>query len=337
MANGFAWEKEYKRTWLSNSRNDTKNKHQINKYTYNDKKKGILRHVHIMIDISYNIDRNDYLPSFRKNIIGSLDKFIPAYFLENPISGLSFSCVNEKVVKSSNNLNIKDLLNQKGEGSFSLLNGLFGAIDQLKKLTFCKEIVVITPSLVLKDPDSYTDVIEILRKNGIKVSIISLCGELMVYKRVVEATGGNLFVPLDIDHFNYILKTLTIPGELKTTTIDLIKLGFPKVIYEEGVCACHLQINKAGYECPVCKTYICSLPMGCPICETQLVSSLNIAKSFQHMYPLQLFIECEPGKCIVCENDANKSCTKCQSKYCEDCDFFAHDNLNFCIGCKDET
>lgn len=337
MSNGFVWEKEYKRTWLNNNKNDNINKYNTSEVKYNDKKKGILRHVHIMIDISYNIDRNDFLPSFRKNIINSIDKFIPTFFLENPISGLSFSCVNEKIVKSSNNLDIRELLNQKGEGSFSLLNGLLGAIDQLKNLSFCKEILVITPSLVLKDPESYTDVIDMLRKNSIKVNIISLCGELMIHKRIVESTGGSLFVPLDIDHFNHILKTLTIPGELKSNTINLIKLGFPKVIYEEGVCACHLIINSAGYECPICKTYICSLPMGCPICGIQLVSSLNIAKSFQHMYPLQIFTECEIGECIVCKNEARKDCRICHSKYCESCDFFVHDNLNFCIGCKEDT
>ncbi|EEQ83145.1 hypothetical protein NCER_100001 [Vairimorpha ceranae BRL01] len=334
MVGGFAWEKEYKRTWLDDERSDTIKEFKLNKFVYNDRKKGVLRHLHILIDISSSIDKNDYLPSIRKNVIRSLEKFIPTFFLENPISGLSFSTVNEKTVKSTNSVEIADLLNQKGEGNFSLLNGLYDAIDQIKSYTFCREILVIVSSLVLKDPDSYTDVIDLLRKHNIKVNIISLCGELMIYKNIVESTGGKFFVPLNIDHFNYILRCMTVPGELNSSTINLIKLGFPKVIYEEGVCACHLQLQSVGYECPLCKTFICSLPMGCPICELQLVSSLNIAKAFQHMYPLAPFTKCCNGVCFVCNSPGNFSCEKCNSVYCDSCDLFVHNNLNFCLGCK---
>ncbi|WUR02395.1 general transcription and DNA repair factor IIH subunit (SSL1) [Vairimorpha necatrix] len=334
MANSFAWEKEYKRTWLEDKKLDSKNEYKINKLIYNDKKKGILRHLHILLDVSLSIDKNDYLPSIRKNIISSLEKFIPKFYLENPISGMSFSCVNDRTIKITNSTNVKDLLNRKGEGNFSLLNGLYGAVEHIKSYTFCKEIVVIVSSLVLKDSDSYSEIIDILKKLNIKINIISICGELMIYKHIVESTGGKLYVPLNIDHFDYILKSLTIPSEIKSATINLIKLGFPKVIYEEGVCACHLQMNLAGYECPACKTYICSLPMGCPICELQLVSSLNISKSYQHMYPLKLFIKCPEGTCIVCQKKGEECCGKCNSVYCDDCNFFVHENLNFCLGCK---
>lgn len=330
MSNSFAWEKEYKRTWLTDEVRDTKYKTRT--YKYSDKKKGILRYLHILIDVSFNIDKTDYLPSIRTMLTNLLSNFVYKFNEENPISGLSFSIVNDKIIKTS--ANTENLLNQQGEGYFSLLNGLCSSVEYLSKVNFCKEILVITSSLVLKDSESYTDILKILKTNNIKVNIISLCGELMIYKVITESTGGSLYVPLDLDHLKNILDNFAIPSELKSSTINLIKLGFPKVIYESGVCACHLKMNKCGYECPICKTYICTVPIGCPICEIQLVSSLNISKSFHHMYPLKPFIDGE-GVCFCCGNRGNSSCEKCKTVFCNDCNSFVHENLNFCFTCKD--
>lgn len=336
MANSFAWEKEYKRTWEDSS--NAKSKYDLNnkKHEYNDKKKGVIRHLHVVIDGSFAIDKTDYLPSFRTNISKSLERFIPRFYAENPISALSFSLVNEVVIKykSDPEIMIKEFLSTKGEGYFSLLNALYAAFEILKHKDFCKEIVVITASLMLKDPDTYTEVFELLRKMGIKVFIISMCGELMIFKDLTRISGGKLYVPIDLDHFDHILDSLTIPTENCSATINMIQLGFPLLIKEKGICACHYELHSTGYECPVCKTYICTLPISCPICETQLVSAINISKSYHHLYPLQNFIEHKTGLCYTCKEPSTSKCPNCEMLFCDQCDLFVHQNLHFCYGCK---
>ncbi|EOB11954.1 TFIIH basal transcription factor complex p47 subunit [Nosema bombycis CQ1] len=335
MSNSFAWEKEYKRTWENSTSINKKEKLLYQKHEFNDKKKGVIRHVHIIIDCSYSIDKTDYLPSFRTNYSKSLEKFIPKFYEENPISALSFSLVNEVVLKYTTepNFSIKDFLSTKGEGNFSLLNALNSSFEILKNKDFCKEIIVITSSLMIRDPDSYSEIIDLIKKIGVKIFIISMCGELMIYKEITKLSGGRLYVPLDLDHFDYILDCLTLPNENNFSTTNMIQLGFPSVIEEVRVCSCHNEMNQEGYECPVCKTYICNLPVGCPICETQLVSAINISKSFHHLFPLSEFILDSNGKCFTCGNRSYSKCPKCDLFYCEECDNFVHENLQFCYGC----
>ncbi|KAF9764210.1 General transcription factor IIH subunit 2 [Nosema granulosis] len=336
MTNSFAWEKEYKRTWEDHSASRSKQSLLYHKHEFNDKRKGVIRHVHVIIDGSFSIDKPDYLPSFRTNFSKSLEKFVHKFYAENPISALSFSLVNEVVLKysSETDISMKDFLSTKGEGYFSLLNALYASFEILKHKDFCKEIVVITASLMLKDPDTYVEIIELTRKMGIKIFIISMCGELMVFKDLTKLSGGRLYVPIDLDHFDYILDTLTIPTENNSATINLIQLGFPSMIPERGLCACHYQLHSAGYECPVCNTFVCSLPIACPICETQLVSAINISKSYHHLYPLGEFVEDTSGICYTCKEPSSSKCPQCGMFFCEQCDLFVHQNLHFCYGCK---
>jgi transcription initiation factor TFIIH subunit 2 len=113
----------------------------------------------------------------------------------------------------------------------------------------------------------------------------------------------------------------------------LVKLGFPNDPVFSGICTCHLKFGNKLYECPDCKTLICSLPTQCPICELQLVTPMHISKSYYYQYPLKPFDIFLDGKCNKCNKVSKYCCEKCKGLYCQECGDFVQNELNFCIYC----
>ncbi|WEL38371.1 RNA polymerase II transcription initiation/nucleotide excision repair factor TFIIH subunit SSL1 [Encephalitozoon hellem] len=336
MAKQFSWEQEYKRTW--EDRNDRKvNEFNMETETfYSNNRKGIVRHLHVIVDVSEAIDKSDFLPTFRTNVARILEDFIPSFYNENPLSTLSFLSTRDVCVKyiSSMDMDIHAFLGQTGSKWFSLLNGLEGSIEIMKNTMHVKEILVIVASTSTRDPHGYTEVLNRLKTHNIKVHFISLCGEVTLYKSISKATGGRFYVPIDVGHLSMIMKELSHPTDFNGTTLSLVKIGFPLPTMESSVCACHLEVKSVGYECPVCKTMVCSLPISCPICNTQLVSTLNLSKSLRFIYPLKPFIERAEDACRICQNKGAYQCDLCKSTYCSYCNGFVHSTLSFCIYCE---
>ncbi|KMV66230.1 RNA polymerase II transcriptioninitiation/nucleotide excision repair factor TFIIH subunitSSL1 [Encephalitozoon cuniculi EcunIII-L] len=336
MAKQFSWEQEYKRTW--EDRNDRK----VNEFNleteapYSNNRKGIVRHLHIIIDVSEAIDKSDFLPTFRANVTKVLEGFIPSFYSENPLSTLSFLSIRDVCVKytSSMDIDIHAFLGQTGSKWFSLLNGLEGSIEVMKNTMHVKEILVIVASTSTRDPHGYAEVLAKLRAYNIKVHFISLCGEITLYKSISKATEGRFYVPVDAGHLSAIMRELSHPTDSNGTKLSLVKIGFPSPMMEPSVCACHLEVKGAGYECPVCKTMVCSLPISCPICSTQLVSTLNLSKSLRFLYPLRPFVEKAEGTCRVCQGKGAYQCELCKSTFCSYCNRLIHNTLSFCIYCE---
>jgi len=231
-------------------------------------------------------------------------------------------------------IDIRSFLSQTGSKWFSLLNGLEGSIEIIKNVTYVKEILIITASTSTKDPHGYTEVLDKLRIHNIKVHFISLCGEITLYKSIAKTTEGRFYVPIDLDHLSSIMGELCYPSDFNGTKLNLIKIGLPLPITESSVCSCHLEVKDNGYECPVCDTLICSLPMHCPICGTQLVSTLNLSKSQRFLYPLKPFIEKLEGECRICQQNGEYQCDDCKNIFCNYCNNFLHSSLSFCIYCE---
>ncbi|ADM11313.1 RNA polymerase II transcription initiation/nucleotide excision repair factor TFIIH subunit SSL1 [Encephalitozoon intestinalis ATCC 50506] len=336
MAKQFSWEQEYKRTWEDRSDRKVNEFNTETGIFYSNNRKGIVRHLHVIIDVSEAIDKSDFLPTFRTNVAKILEGFIPSFYSENPLSTLSFLSVRDVCVKyiSSMDMDIHAFLGQTGSKWFSLLNGLEGSVEIIKNTTHVKEILVIVASTSTRDPHGYTEVLTKLKVHNIKVHFISLCGEVTLYKSISKATEGRFYVPVDVGHLSIIMKELSHPTDFNGTTLSLVKIGFPLPVIEPSVCACHLEMKSAGYECPVCKTMVCSLPVSCPICNTQLVSTLNLSKSLRFLYPLKPFIEKEGKMCRICQSKGGYQCELCKSIFCNSCNGFVHNTLSFCIYCE---
>lgn len=196
-----------------------------------------------------------------------------------------------------------------------------------------RELLLITASINTKDFDRFDEVLQDIRKYNIKVNIISICGEVSLFKKVCAFSNGMFIVPLNGYDFECVLDKLTEPMESSDVTTSLVKLGFPGYFHGSGVCTCHLQFSQKLFQCPSCNTMICSLPTQCPICEIQLVTPVHISKSYYYQYPLPPLGNCQDGYCMKCQKTSFYQCQKCKSLYCNDCGNFVQNELNFCIYC----
>lgn len=299
MSSHFTWEEKYKRTW---EKTDTHQKHHITKAKNQNinSKKALIRHLHISIDHSTNIDNTDFLPSFREIINEALVSFQPKFKQENPLSTLTIS---------------------KHYNKFSLQKAL-----DTYMTTRIKEILIFVCSITVCDTNIDT-VIKKLAKANIKVSIICFYGDVKIYKDVCRLTGGTYYVPLDKDHFNEILNNFLEPKVLINSVVKLLKIGFPTELFE-GYCVCHQELNFVT-KCVVCNANIC--PGECAICGCLNVDGMSLYKNLYYMSYLSQF-EDGFGKC-VCGKDGNRKC-KCDTVYCKECDEFLHEHINFCINCE---
>lgn len=298
MSSHFTWEEKYKRTW---EQTDTHQRHHITKAKQPNMntKKALIRHLHISIDHSTNIDSTDFLPSIRELIDDALITFECKFKQENPLSTFSKSKTHNK---------------------FSLQK----ALDTVMT-TRIREILILISSLTITDTNT-DHLIKKLTKANIKVSVICFYGDVKIYRDLCKLTGGDYYVPLDSDHFLEILNNFLVPKVLINSVVKLLKIGFPTELFE-SYCACHLEY-KWVTKCVLCGANIC---LGeCTICECLNVDGMSLYKNLYYMSYLKQF-EDGFGKCI-CGKDGNRKC-ECGTIYCNECDRFLHDYINFCIYC----
>lgn len=332
MENNFSWTQEYRRSWEEN-KSIVKKDFSMSSRLFNPNKKSIIRHLLVCIDTSSSIEKSDYIPTIRSALSMALPSFSKLFKNSNPLSSLSFLTCRDVFEKYSREFESNTLLNVIGSEQFSFLNCIKSGIEFLKNSCYNKEILIVTASIGTRDTGCYDQLISEIKKLGVKISIISISGEVTLFKKISAVSNGMFYVPIDNHHFEIILNSFAEPLESLEPTSSLIKLGFPKITQESAICACHLKFCKNLYECPVCKAYVCSLPCQCPICTTQLVSPINISKSYYFMYPLKPFDLDSTGSCKKCGNESVSRCGDCSSFYCEKCYEFIQKDLNFCIFC----
>lgn len=341
MSTPFAWEEAYRRTWEESkaAAKTVENKDITARKDYKPFRRGLIRHLHVIIDQSEKIDGDGYIPSFRYNIIQALDAFIPQFYQENPVSVLTIMSACDSGVRKcavvDSSFSTKSFLSKLGSGYFSLQRALEASIAHLEKSSYLREILVITPSISIRDSSNLQSVFEQLKTLNIKTHCINLCGEMRVLQSMSMITNGIHYVPTNCDHFKLILAELCIPKRISTSQrVSLLRLGFPDVVSEWTLCACHLDITENGYICVKCSTKVCSLPTRCPMCDTLLVSLVNLYKSMYHQYPLDEFSKNDTLKCRVCARESFSTCGKCCSAFCFECDVFLHEMVGLCPFCR---
>lgn len=332
MENKFSWTQEYKRSW-ENSTADVNFITRSTIKTFSTNKKTIIRQFLVAIDNSASIEKTDYIPTIRNTIVETLPSFCSEFKRLNPLSIINFATCKNKFEKFSKDFDRIFLLNTIGSESFSFLNCLKSGIELLKNISYDKELLLITASTNTRDTDIYENVINDLKKYNIKINIISICGELSLFKRIAILSGGLFYVPLNLNDFEEILMKFTEPLESPDVKCTLVKLGFPSAFSKSGICSCHLQCNKDLYSCPACNTLVCNLPIQCPICDLQLVTGMHISKSYYYQYPLEPLSHCTAGICIRCKSPTKYKCEKCESLYCEKCGDFVENEIRFCPFC----
>lgn len=216
-----------------------------------------------------------------------------------------------------------------------------------------KEVLILFGSLSTCDPGDIAETIGELAQCGIRCSVIGLSAEVRVCRYLTQQTKGIYDVILDDGHYKDLLMYhLQPPPAIGNAESSLIRMGFPQYV-NEGVgqlsmCVCHMSSNTNysthGYLCPQCNSKYCELPVECQICGLTLVSASHLARSYHHLFPVDLFktYEADPQHlkcCYSCQEEIkagtshSAQCQHCEQVFCVDCDVFIHETLHFCPGC----
>ena len=189
-----------------------------------------------------------------------------------------------------------------------------------------REVIVVLGSLTTCDPGNILRTIEVLREDKIRCSVISLSAELHVCRTLCSMTGGTHAVVLHDDHFREVLMAHVMPPAVtaSATESNLVGMGFPRRRQTAVATLCawyacgppghgergcarlnqrdrararmhsHKQWTTAGFTCPRCGSKVCDLPTECPVCSLTLISSPHLARTYHHLFPLDVFTECTP-------------------------------------------
>ncbi|CAG8746846.1 6970_t:CDS:2, partial [Acaulospora morrowiae] len=370
---GYAWEEEYKRSWdVLQEDEDGSLKRTIDQLQIRKRKRllrdtstirrGIIRHMFLIIDLSEAMMEKDLRPSRLDLTLSYAEQFVLEFFDQNPISQLGIIVtkggVAEKLTGLSGNLveNIIALKNKKNadaDGEPSLQNSLELARSSLIHAPAhgTREVLIIMGSLTSCDPGDIYDTIENLVMDKIRVSVVGLAAE----DTLISGTYG---VVLNEAHFKDLLFEIIPPPPVPVAqnNTELVMMGFPSSVNETSpsLCACHSKPTSSGYSCARCNSKICDLPTECPVCELTLVSSPHLARSYHHLFPAENYNEVPWNSttethCFACQMpfptfSDNKqtnvdipsgiyTCPKCKQYFCLDCDVFVHEVIHNCPGC----
>lgn len=374
---GYRWETDYEKTWEAIKENEDgllqpsiEEMIQRNKRRRALQKKnlrlGIMRHVFIVLDFSEAMMRNDIKPTRISCTLKILEMFLTEFLGLNPISQIGIILTRDKKFEllspmSSDMKGHKEalakLLTVQCSGEPTLQNSLEAAQTTLKHMPShtSKEVLVIMGSLTTCDPGDIHATVQSLATFDIRCSVVGLSAEVKVCKTLVTETKGTYDIVIDDGHFkSVVFEHLNPPPAKKGTQSSLIRMGFSQYVHDDketpAMCSCHLNkgtnFSHHGYFCPQCQAKYCDLPIGCHICGLTLVSAAHLARSFHHLFPVELFSEVTvdvQSNCFACnktlsgeQNDATQ-CTLCQHIFCLDCDIFIHENLHFCPGCSTDS
>ncbi|CAG8789587.1 42522_t:CDS:2 [Gigaspora margarita] len=377
---GYAWEEEYKRSWdVLQEDEDGGLKHTVEHLQSRKRKRlerdtsiikrGIIRHMFLIIDLSEAMLEKDLRPSRLDLTLSYAEQFILEFFDQNPISQLgvivSKSGVAEKLMgltgNPMDNINVLKKKNIDTDGEPSLQN----ALEMARHVPAhgSREILIIMGSLTSCDPGDINETIDNLVSENIRVSIVGLAAEVQICKLMCKKTKGTYGVVLNEAHFKDLLFEIIPPPPVSIvkSKSELVVMGFPRGVNESmpSLCACHSKPVSGGYICARCNSKICDLPTDCPICELTLVSSPHLARSYHHLFPVANFEEVPWSSaftthCYSCQmpfqtqpqvvkgrsnnvtsidSSGRYNCPKCKKHFCIECDTFIHEVIHNCPGC----
>ncbi|CAG2163844.1 unnamed protein product [Oppiella nova] len=369
---GYRWETEYEKTWEAiRETEDGLIEPVVNDLVNRAKRKrmagrknlrlGMMRHLFIVVDMSSAMTQTDLRPNRLKCTTKVLELFVNEFLDENPISHLAITMTRNKRAEKLTELsaNVKshlDAIHKLSEtpclGEPSLQNALELAMKTLKHMPAhtSKEVLILMASLTTCDPNDINQTIESLCQQNIRCSVIGLAAEIRICRFLAKKTKGIYDVVLDESHYKELLFQHMDPPASTLTESSLMRMGFPTYMNEgrthASMCVCHLNNNTnfstSGYLCPQCHSKYCELPVECQVCGLTLVSPAHLARSYHHLFPVDMYKEVTPeesinGQCYGCNKEmvsnGGAQCEQCQHMFCIDCDVFIHETLHLCPGC----
>ena len=359
-----SWELQYEKTWNDIEEKDGSLRDTVQNIMMKQKrqfiqpdksfKRGIMRHVYVVIDSSASTSEADLTPNRLTVLFDLVVDFAFEFFDQNPLAQLGVLLCRDGICHIitelvGNPLIISDAIKAKRtlepSGELSMQNALLLSDGLLQSITThgSKEVLLLISSLSSTDPGDVLTTLDTLVSHNIRISSIHLSSELNILRVFSKHTHGATDVVMDQPHFQHLLLNHVLPPPLFGNKQDeLLMMGFPIRCQDISYCVCHDDdFKKGGFICPRCLTKRCHVPSTCQICDLNLVSSSHLARSFHFIFPLPIFtgIMATDGnknrQCFGCLQSTVKpsECPNCHEIYCIDCDIFLHEVLHNCPGC----
>ncbi|EXX57831.1 Ssl1p [Rhizophagus irregularis DAOM 197198w] len=267
---GYSWEEEYKRSWdVLQEDEDGSLKRTVENLQHRMKRKklfrdtstirrGIIRHMFLIIDLSEAMMEKDLRPSRLELTLSYAEQFILEYFDQNPISQLGIIVTKGGIAEKLTDLtgnpmdNIRVLKNKKNtdtDGEPSLQNSLQMARSTLIHVPAhgSREMLIIMGSLTTCDPGDIYDTIDSLVSENIRVSVVGLAAEVQICKLMCKKTKGTYGVVLNEAHFKDLLFEIIPPPPVSAAQnkAELVIMGFPSSVTDSmpSLCAWYEFLN----------------------------------------------------------------------------------------------
>ncbi|KAI1781071.1 TFIIH basal transcription factor complex, subunit SSL1 [Hypoxylon cercidicola] len=275
--------------------------------------RGIIRHLVLVLDMSFAMLEKDMLPSRYELTMAYASQFVREYFEQNPISQLAVIGMRDGVAIRISDMSgnptdhlekLQKWVKLEPQGNPSLQN----ALEMCRGALFhtpshgTREVVIVYGALMSSDPGDIHQTISALISDRIRVSIVGLAAQVAICEELCSKTNGGdnsgYSVALHEDHFKELLLAVTTPPVTRTqeqNNASLLMMGFPSRTLASGdsihYCACHNQPTREGYDCTRCGSRVCRLPSECPGCGLTLILSTHLARSYHHLFPLRNWVE----------------------------------------------
>ncbi|KAL1902145.1 hypothetical protein Cpir12675_000044 [Ceratocystis pirilliformis] len=297
--------------------------------------RGIIRHLMLVLDMSFAMAEKDMLPSRYRLVFSYAADFVKEYFEQNPISQMGIIGMRDGVgirvseISGNPEEHLKQLhkwqTEEEPQGNPSLQN----ALEMCRGALFntpshgTREVLVIYGALLSSDPGDIQDTVANLITDRIRVSIVGLAAQVAICAELCQRTNAGdksqYNIALDEGHLRDLFLAATTPPVTRTAeqaAPSLLMMGFPSRTVAAGsanavaYCGCHNKLFREGYMCTRCGCRVCRLPASCPSCGLTLILSTHLARSYHHLFPLKNFVE-------VSWADAARSisCYACQTPF----------------------
>ncbi|KAI1112754.1 Ssl1-like-domain-containing protein [Nemania sp. NC0429] len=275
--------------------------------------RGIIRHLVLVLDMSFAMLEKDLLPSRHQLSMAYATEFVQEYFEQNPISQLAIIGMRDGIAVRISDMSgnpgdhlekLETWVKQEPQGNPSLQN----ALEMCRGALFhtpthgTREVLIIYGALMSSDPGDIHDTLQSLIKDRIRVSIVGLAAQVAICEELCSKTNGgdtsSYNVALEEQNFRDLLLDVTTPPVTRTkeqSNASLLMMGFPSRTLAApettNYCACHHRPTREGYGCTRCGARVCRLPAECPGCGLTLILSTHLARSYHHLFPLRNWTE----------------------------------------------
>lgn len=323
-------------------------------------RRGVIRYVYLLMDMTEASRQPDYKPRRLEYLVEAAGSFVRRFLAENPLAEIGLlvlrggGCEVALPLRSSPDEFREKLAAAAADGPrgrMSIVAGLLRVLSALEEVPpyGMREALLFFASLSTCDPQEkpIDELLSQLKKQRVRVSVVSLSPELHILRRACAETGGSFAVALDARHFQELLSEhLSAPAcSARSVVPRLVRMGFPKQVAQEApgapaTCACHLQPRPRLFACPQCHARTCTVPSRCCLCELPLASQALLARAFRSLLPLPPFGQAEKrceaascGGCCLPIQGQSLLCRSCKHIFCEGCNDFLHEVLRQCPGC----